>query len=108
MKIKEKYWGVVCTFLEGGSQMNVCVGRRVGGKQGKWAVYIYMNNSVCRSFRPPSPKFFTSPLSVLTPSPLLFLSAPHPSTSRLYNTFQISACLQPPGRGASLLMEFGS
>lgn len=96
--------GVFCIHFSRGSHTNVCVRRKE--EQSQRAVY----EQFCipfSSFPPPSPHFFTSPLHLLClnrPPPSLPQS---PSTSRLFNPFQISACLQTPGRVASLLMEFG-
>lgn len=89
--------GVVWILFKGGGV--VCVG---GDREQSQAKGWYMNNFTFCFFSPPSPSLHypSSPTRPSTPPR-------PPSTSRLFNTFQISACCRLPSRVASLLMEFG-
>ena len=89
----------VCVFGRGGL-MCVCVcvcGSGEGAEPGKGR---YMNNFVFCFFAPPSPTFHVPPSSASPPSLL-----PPPAGCLILSRFQ--QCRRPPGRAASLLMEFG-
>lgn len=99
----------VCVCVLGGGGVNVCVcvcGSGEGAEPGKGR---YMNNFVFCFFAPPSPTFHVPPSSAsppflpssLPPPP----QSPPPAGCLILSRFQ--QCRRPPGRAASLLMEFG-